>query len=93
MMKNTLWVVGLAMLLMLAGCNGGSDRGDIKRAEEATKKARETVNNLPADMPGQAKAQAQAAQAQQDAMSQSMQQQNDAMKRAMQEMQRQKQGQ
>ncbi|MCW5942985.1 MAG: hypothetical protein KIS66_12180 [Fimbriimonadaceae bacterium] len=73
------FLIGCA--LVLAGCSG-SDQGDVKKAEEAAARAPKSVDQLPADMPPEAKRGAEAAMGQQQAMKQQMDAQAEAMKRA-----------
>lgn len=82
-MKTTLLLL-IGASLALAGCSG-SDRGDVKAAEEAAARAPKSVDQLPADMPPEAKRGAAAAMGQQQAMQQQMDAQAEAMKRAAQQ--------
>ncbi len=64
------------------GCRGSSDSGDVARAEAAAAAAPKSVEELPADMPPEAKRGAAAAMGQSQAMQQQMDAHADAMKRA-----------
>lgn len=72
-------LIGFA--LALTGCSG-SDRGDVKAAEEAAARAPKSVEQLPADMPPEARRGAEAGMGQQQAMQQQMNAQAEAMRRA-----------
>jgi len=88
-MKNLLILT--AGLCLLAGCTG-SDSGDVEAAKAAAAAAPKSVDELPSDMPEEAKRGAAAAIEQGKAMEQQMGAQNDARAKAMAEMQRQKGG-
>ncbi len=75
-----VWI-GLTLVVGL-GCRGSSDSGDVARAEAAAAAAPKTVDELPADMPPEAKRGAAAAMGQSQAMQQQMDAQAEAMKRA-----------
>jgi Tfp pilus assembly protein PilP len=86
-MKDLLLGFGLISALGLMGCSGGSDPGDVETAAKAAAAAPKSVDQLPADMPPEAKAAAAAAMGQAQA---AQQQANDpARLRAMQEMRKQ----
>ncbi|MEJ5170294.1 MAG: hypothetical protein WHU10_04845 [Fimbriimonadales bacterium] len=60
-MKTIAWMLALVLGFgVLAGCSG-SDSGDVEKAKEAAEKAPKSVDELPADMPEQARRNAAAA--------------------------------
>lgn len=86
-MKNLL-ILAVGVFL-LAGCTG-SDSGDVEAAKAAAAAAPKSVDELPSDMPDDAKRGAAAAIGQGKEMEQQMGAQNDARARAMAEMEKQK---
>jgi outer membrane murein-binding lipoprotein Lpp len=85
-MKATAWMLALVLGFgALAGCSG-SDSGDVEKAKEAAEKAPKSVDELPADMPPQARANAAAAIQQAQARTQF---EGEAQKRAMEAMRKQ----
>jgi Tfp pilus assembly protein PilP len=74
--------LGLAAILAMVGCET-DDRGDVAAAEKAARNAPTSVDQLPPDMPPEARRQAEAAMKQREAMQQHMDQQAEAMKKAM----------
>lgn len=85
-MMRTLLPVGMA-LVVLAGCSPVEDAGNVQGATQAASVAPKTIDQLPKDMPPEARRGAQAAMGQAQAV---QQQANDpARVRAMQEMRRQ----
>jgi len=81
MMPRLLLVI-LASGLVLGGCSGGADRGDVAAAERAAAAAPKSAADLPQEMPPQARRQADAAIQQSQAMKQQGDAQAEAMKRA-----------
>jgi PBP1b-binding outer membrane lipoprotein LpoB len=67
---------------VLVGCSSSGDPGDVEKAAQAAQAAPKTADQLPADMPPQAKQQAEAAMQQGQAMAQQMNAQGEAMKKA-----------
>lgn len=88
-MKNLL-ILALGLCL-LAGCTG-PDSGNVDAAKEAAAAAPKSVDELPADMPDEAKRGAAAAIGQGKEMQDKMNAEADARARAMAEMQKQKGG-
>lgn len=87
-MKTTAWMLALVLGFgVLTGCSG-SDSGDVERAKEAAEKAPKSVDELPADMPPQARANAAAAIEQAKARQQF---EDDAQTKAMEMMRKQQQ--
>lgn len=85
-MRTIAWTLALVLGFgVLAGCSG-SDSGDVEKAKEAAEKAPKSVDELPADMPPQARANAAAAIEQAKVRSQF---EDDAQKRAMEAMRKQ----
>lgn len=72
----------LACGLVLAGCSGGADRGDVAAAEKAAAAAPKSAAELPQQMPEQARRQADAAIQQGQARQQQADAQAEAMRRA-----------
>ena len=78
----------LTLAVALAGCSGQDDNGDVAAAQAAIKNGPKTPDQLPANMPPQARAAATAAM--QQAAAQQQQAGDPARLRAMQEMQKQR---
>lgn len=70
---------------LVAGCSS-NDSGDVEAANKAAAQAPKSADQLPTDMPPEARKQAESAIAQQQAMSQQANTENDARMRAMQGM-------
>lgn len=87
-MMRKLLISTLAIGGILAGCSGGGDPGDVETAKKAAEAAPKSVDQLPADMPPEARRAAEAAMGQKAAMSEQMSKENEARKRAMQGMNR-----
>ena len=68
----------IVLALCAIGCKGGGDSGDVDAAAKASAAAPKTVDQLPADMPPEAKRAAAGAMAQQQAMAQQADAQNRA---------------
>jgi PBP1b-binding outer membrane lipoprotein LpoB len=81
-MMSRLLLAILASGLVLAGCSGGADRGDVAAAEKAAAAAPKSEADLPQDMPEQARRQAAAAMQQAQALQQQGDAQAEAMRRA-----------
>lgn len=87
-MMRAIIVISIAIGGVLAGCSGGGDPGDVDAAKKAADAAPKSVDQLPADMPPEARRAAEAAMGQKSAMSEQMAKENEARKRAMQGMNR-----
>jgi hypothetical protein len=85
MMKHVLLVT--AALVAAVGCSSSPDNGDVETATRAAAAVPKTPDQLPANMPPEARASAASAMQQAAAMQQ--QAQDPARVRAMQEMQKQ----
>lgn len=83
MKKLVLIAIGCAALL-LVGC--GSDAGDVEAASKAAKAAPTSVDQLPDNMPPEARRSAAAAMAQGQAQKAKMDQQAEAMRKAREKM-------
>lgn len=83
-MIRPILVVSLAIGGVLAGCSGTGDAGDVELAKKASESAPKSVDQLPADMPPEARRAAEAAMGQKSAMSEQMAKENEARKRAIQ---------
>jgi PBP1b-binding outer membrane lipoprotein LpoB len=87
MKKFLLALTVAAGTLLMAGCEGPGETGDVESAKKAAAQAPKSADQLPADMPPQARAAAQSAMGQAAAAEQAG---NDPGRvRAMQEMQKQ----
>ncbi|RYG23055.1 hypothetical protein EON82_15200 [bacterium] len=78
MMKKLLLLVPIA--IVAAGCSGGDDRGDVAKAQASPPP--KSTDQLPADMPPQARASASNAMRANDAMVAQQKAQMDAMVKA-----------
>ena len=86
-MKVSSLIIGFAALgLVAGGCMGGNDSGDVEKAKKASAEMPKSVDQLPSDMPPQAKAAAAGAMGASQGMSEQMKGQMDAQKAAMEKM-------
>ncbi len=74
MMKRLALIPLLAVLAV--GCTGGDDVGDVETGVKAAQAAPKTPDQLPSDMPPEARRAAESAMAQQSAMAAHMQKMN-----------------
>ena len=84
-----LFISFLIAACLLTGCNQ-ADSGDVEAAKAAAQNAPKSADELPADMPPEAKRRAAAAISQGQEMEAKMNAENEARARAMAEMQKQK---
>lgn len=80
MMRNLL--LGLVGLVTIAGCSSSGDPGNVEAAEAAAKAMPKSVDELPANMPPEARKSAEGAILQQQAREKQANAQAEAMKRA-----------
>lgn len=79
-MRNLTLTLFAVVAVGLAGCRGSAD-GDVDTAAKATQAAPKTVDQLPADMPPEARASAAGAMAATQAQKEQMDAQAAAMRR------------
>lgn len=82
MNKKLLILAVVPLGILLAGCSGAGDSGDVAAAEAAAKRAPKSAADLPAGMPDEAKRQAENAMKAGQAQQQQMDAQAEAMKKA-----------
>ncbi len=80
-MKKLLPLASLLVLFTI-GCNSGGDSGDVEAAKKAAAATPKSVDQLPADMPAEARRGAAGGIAQQQAMEKQSQEMNAARKAA-----------